>query len=138
MIDLNSLSSDQLKQLYEERKKQEHAARLESMKHEIQAVKDSLRDLEIKYRKDKAALEAKLAELGGKPRRKRGERGTRNEGISNRVLEIVRSHGEISTKEINRILEGEGKKPKNLSQSMTYLKKRNQVISTSRGHYKAI
>lgn len=139
MTDLNNLSSEQLLQLYEERKKQEEAARLESMKHEIQGVKDSLRELDAQYKRDRAALENKLAELVGKPRRKRsGERAARNEGISNRVLEIIQSHGEISTKEINRILESEGKKPKNLSQSMTYLKKRNQVMATSRGHYKAI
>lgn len=138
MTDLNHLSSDDLLKLYEERRRQEEAARLESVKHEIQAAKDSLKELEVRYRKERAALEAKLTELLGKPRRKRGERGPRNEGISNRVLEIIRSHGQISTKEINKILEGEGKKPKNLSQSMTYLKKRNQVASAGRGFYKAI
>lgn len=138
MTDLNNLSSEELYRLFEERKKQEEIQRMESMKHEIQAVKDKLRALDMQYKKDRAELEAQLAGFGLKARRKRSDAAGRNEGISNRVLEIIQAHGEISTKEINRILDAEGKKPKNLSQSMTYLKKRNQVVAIGRGMYKAI
>jgi hypothetical protein len=138
MTDINSLSSEELYRLFEERKKQEETHRMESMKHEIQAVKEKIKALDAQYKKDRAELEAQLAQFGLKPRSKRGSASSRNEGISDRVLEIIQAHGEISTKEINKILDAEGKKPKNLSQSMTYLKKRNQVIATGRGLYKLI
>jgi hypothetical protein len=56
--------------------------------------------------------------------------------VSTKIIEIVQDAGEITTKAIGAQLTALGMKPKNLSQSMAYLKKRGEVVSVGHGIYR--
>ena len=132
---IQELSSEELYKLAEKRRVEEEAQRQEAVKQQIAEIRAQIRQLDTKYRKDRAALEAEIGKLGGKSAP--GKAGGRTAGISAKIVEIVRAHGEISTKDINQKLQDAGFKAKNLSQSMAYLKKRGEVESIGHGMYKA-
>jgi hypothetical protein len=132
---IQELSSEELYKLAEKRRVEEEAQRQEAVKQQIAEIRAQIRQLDTKYRKDRAALEAEIGKLGGKSAP--GKAGGRMAGISAKIVEIVRAHGEISTKDINQKLQDAGFKAKNLSQSMAYLKKRGEVESIGHGMYKA-
>ena len=132
---LNALSSDELFKLAEQRRIEEEARRQEAVKEQIAELRGNIRKLDAQYKRDRAAIEAEIIKLSGKT--PKSSSANRTPGISSRIVEIVRAGGEISSKDINAQLQSEGIKPKNLSQTMAYLKKRGQVVSIGHGMYKA-
>ncbi len=136
MIDaLQGMSSDELFNLAEKRREEEAAQKREAMKEQISEIRARLRALDRDYKKNRAALEAEVNALTGK-QSKTVSSGGRTQGVSAKIVEIVQGAVEITTKEIGAQLDALGMKPKNLSQSMAYLKKRGEVVSVGHGIYR--
>lgn len=137
---LNTLSSEELFKMAEQRKVAEEALRQDAIKGQIAELRAQIRKLDAQYKKDRAAIEAEIAKLSGKTAAKPAApvaAKDRTPGISARIVEIVKTRGEISSKDINTQLKDDGIKPKNLSQTMSYLKKKGKVLSIGHGMYRA-
>jgi aspartokinase len=140
-----NMSADELFRLAEQREQEERALRQERIKDEVQALKARLkqidkdyrgrmRQLEAEQKQERAGVEAQLEALTGKPA---NDARKRVDGISAKIMEVIRAHGEISTGDIRARLQDAGIKSKNFSQTMAYLKQRGQVIAVSHGVYRA-
>ena len=131
---LSGLSSDELYELAREREEQEAAEAKEAAREQIQALRAKRREILTRHRKELAAVDAEIRDLGGRTGggRRRGGNGA---SVTDQVLEIVGSVKKISTKEIKAELENRGIVANNLAQTLAYLKRQGKVNSPSRSIY---
>ena len=131
---LSGLSSDELYELAREREEQEAAEAKEVAREQIKALRAKRREAVARHRKELAAIDAEIREMGG--RTGGGRRGGGNGvSVTEHVLEIVGSVKKISTKEIKAELENRGIVANNLAQTLAYLKRQGKVNSPSRSIY---
>jgi hypothetical protein len=129
---LNELSAAELFDLAKQREQEEKERERAAAVQEIEQLKARRRELGVQYRKELRAIDAQLQALTGrKKRRTSAGRGR----ITERILEIISDHGQASTKEIRKELEGSGLETANLSQLLGNLKKNGRISSPSRAVY---
>ncbi|QFY88511.1 hypothetical protein D5125_02890 [Magnetovirga frankeli] len=144
---LQNLSADELFELAEKRRQEEAEAEREAKREQVQSLKNHLkqmdkdhrarvRALEREHQKARAAVEAELSALTGSTR-SRSAKGMRRDGISAVILGILQAQGELSTKAIKAHLDEQGITPKNLAQTLAYLKSRGQIVSLGHATYRA-
>ncbi len=131
---LSGLSSDELYELAREREEQEAAEAKEAAREQIKELRAKRREAVARHRKELAAIDAEIREMGGRTGggRRRGGNGV---SVTEQVLEIVGSAKKISTKEIKAELENRGIVANNLAQTLAYLKRQGKVNSPSRSIY---
>jgi hypothetical protein len=131
---LSELSSDELYRLAQEREEQEELEAKEAVRAQLQELRKKRRETVARHRKELAALDAEIRNMGGRsPRGKR--RGSADGSVTENVLEIVSKAKKISTKEIKSELEQRGVVANNLAQTLAYLKRQGKVISPARSIY---
>lgn len=128
---VKELSSDELFELAKKRKAEEKANQQAEAKKVADELRAKRREVAAKYNKELKAIDSKINKLTGR----KSSGGSRTAGISSKILEIVKSKGEVSSKEINQQLKNAGIAAKNLSQTMAYLKKKGDVVSVGHGKY---
>lgn len=128
---VSELSADELYALAEKKKQEEAEAQREAMRSEIEALRNTRRELAAKQRKELAAIDAKIRKLGGRAKGKGRSKGS----VSNEVIAIVEAAGTISTKDIKEKLAAKGIAVGNLSQTLAYLKRTGRLASPSRSMY---
>jgi hypothetical protein len=131
---IEHLSSDELFELAKQKREQEETSRQAEVKAQVEELKAKRSEILKLRNKEVNALDADIRKLTGKSRKGASHFG-RTPGVSAKIIEIIGARGEISTKEISAELRASGIEPKNLSQTMAYLKRRNQVISVGYGAY---
>lgn len=139
MTDFENLSSDELFELAKKRKEEEKARKQAEVKLKIDELRAKRREVTSHYNKEVSALDAEIKKLGG-PNRKPAAAPApgavaRTPGVSAKIVEIVKARGQASTKEINADLIAAGIEPKNLSQTMAYLKRKGDLVSVGHGTY---
>ena len=131
---LSGLSSDELYELAREREEQEAAEAKEAAREQIKELRAKRREAVSRHRKELAAIDAEIREMGGRTGGGRS-RGGNGVSVTEQVLEIVGSVKKISTKEIKAELENRGIVANNLAQTLAYLKRQGKVNSPSRSIY---
>ncbi len=132
---LSGLSSEELYEMARAREEQEAAEAKEAAREQIDALRAKRRDAVARHRKEVAAIDAEIRELGGRTGGGRRRRGGSGASVTEQVLEIVGSVKKISTKEIKAELENRGVVANNLAQTLAYLKRQGKVKSPSRSVY---
>lgn len=131
---LRQLSAQELFDLARQREQEEQEQMREAMRAEIETLKEQRRELINNHKKELAALDRKIRELGGSTRK---ARTTRTRGaLSAKIIEIIGKAGKISTEALKEKLAAAGMEPKNLNQQLNYLKRRGQIASAGRAVYK--
>jgi hypothetical protein len=128
---LEDLSAEELYALAEQRQQEEEEQQRAAMKEQLEALRAERRELVAAHKKAVAALDAKIRKLGGKTR----GRSRSSVNVTDAVLAIVQSAGEISTRDIKAQLDEQGIVASNLSQTLAYLKRQGRVVSPSRSIY---
>jgi len=127
---LESLSSEELYALAQQKEREEEAGRREEQKARVDALRVERRKLIKEHKNALASIDADIQHLRG------GQPGSR--GKSTKVLEIVLDGGEIHIDAIRDALKKAGQTPGNLNQTLAYLKRTGRVASgATRGSYKA-
>lgn len=128
------LSSEELYELARQREEQEAAEAQEAARAQIEALRQQRREIQARHRKELAAIDAEIRNLGGRTgaRRRRSSSGV---SVTEQVLDIVTKAKEVSTKEIKAELDKRGVSANNLAQTLAYLKRQGKVASPSRSIY---
>ncbi|MBU0500904.1 MAG: hypothetical protein KJ558_01525 [Gammaproteobacteria bacterium] len=137
MSDYENMSSEELFELAKKRKEEEAVRKLAEAKAKIDELRAKRREIASHYNKELGAVDAEIKKLGGRSRKATAAGGaaSRTPGVSAKIVEIVTSKGQASTKEIAAELVTAGIEPKNLSQTMAYLKRKGGLISVGHGTY---
>jgi len=129
---IEAMSADELYELAKAKEQEEFERERETIKQQIQELRSQRRELLARHKREIAVVDKQIRELGGQTRSSgRGSRGN----VSDRVLEIINRAGEITTKELQAQLEDEGVIPKNLGQTLAYLKRTGRVTTPRRAVY---
>ncbi|MFA5529384.1 MAG: hypothetical protein WDA11_01830 [Thiohalomonadaceae bacterium] len=130
---IDELSADELYELARQREREELEAEREANRARLDELREHRRELVSQHRKELAAVDREIRQLGGRTRSRSTGGG---EGkISERVLKLIEASGRISTKELKASLDESGVETKNLNQLLAYLKRNGRVVSPSRGVY---
>ena len=132
-----NLSAEELFELAKKKQAQEIEEKREAAKAEIDALRQKRRDLIAQHKKDLAKIDSELSNLTGRKASKGGSRASRGSNISNIVLEILGSGGQMSTKDLQAALDDRGVPAPNLAQTLAYLKKKGSISSPARSVYQA-
>jgi len=137
MSDISNLSAEELFELAKKKQAEEIEQKREAAKAEIDALSQKRRDLVAQHKKDLAKIDSKLSSLTGSKASKGGSRASRGSSISNIVLEILGSGGQMTTKDLQAALDNRGVPAPNLAQTLAYLKKKGSISSPARSVYQA-
>jgi hypothetical protein len=129
---MNDLSAEELYRLAKQRQREEEAQRKLQTKEQVKALQARLKALDDDHRKKvlaleaeqakaRAVVEAELAQLTGNPI---PAESAQRQGISSQILAIIQAHGELSSKDLQVKLQEQGVTPRNLNQTLSYLKRR--------------
>lgn len=130
---IEELSAEELYELARQREREEREAAREANRARLEELREQRRELIAQHRKELAAIDREIRQLGGRTRSRNSGNG---EGkISERVLKLIEATGRISTKELKASLDQSGVETKNLNQLLAYLKRNGRVVSPSRGIY---
>ncbi len=129
---IEAMSAEELYELAKAKEQEEFERERETIKQQIQELRGQRRELLARHKREVAALDKQIRELGGRTGGNgRGRRGN----VSDRVVEIINRSGEISTRDLQAQLEEEGVMPKNLGQTLAYLKRTGRVTTPRRAVY---
>lgn len=131
---VSDLSSEELYALAKEREEQEAAEAREAARAELDALRQQRREMVARHRKELAAIDAEIRNLGGRTPRGR-RRAAGGPSVTDQVLDIVSGAKKISTKEIKAELDNRGVVANNLAQTLAYLKRQGKVKSPARSIY---
>jgi len=137
MSDISNLSAEELFELAKKKQAEEIEQKREAVKAEIDALRQKRRDLVAQHKKDLAKIDSELSSLTGSKASKGGSRASRGSSISNIVLEILGSGGQMTTKDLQAALDNRGVPAPNLAQTLAYLKKKGSISSPARSVYQA-
>jgi hypothetical protein len=130
---VEAMSSEELFALAEARAEEELERQREEARLVLEELRGKRREMVAQHRKELAAVDREIRKLTGKNKARSGRRGGVN--VTETVMQIVTSAGEISTKDIKAALESEGLNVSNLSQTLAYLKRQGKVSSPARSIY---
>ena len=130
-----TLSSAELYELARQREQEEQMEKQEALAKEIEALKEQRRALGTTYRKELRAIDARLAALGGRGKRKTTRPRKKRANTTEMILQFLSTQGQASTAEIRGHLQESGLEASNLSQLMGNLKRRGKVVSPGRAVY---
>jgi len=137
MSDIANLSAEELFELAKKKQAEEIEQKREAAKAEIEALRQKRRDLVAQHKKNLAKIDSELSSLTGRKASKGGSRASRGSKISNIVLEILGSGGQMTTKDLQAALDNRGVPAPNLAQTLAYLKKKGSISSPARSVYQA-
>ena len=137
MSDIANLSAEELFKLAKKKQAEEIEQKREAAKAEIDALRQKRRDLVAQHKKDLAKIDSELSSLTGRKALKGGSRASRGRNISNIVLEILGSGGQMTTKDLQAALNNRGVPAPNLAQTLAYLRKKGSISSPARSVYQA-
>jgi DNA-binding protein H-NS len=129
---IDRLTAVELYELARERERQEMEEQREAARAQIEEIKERRRELIAQHRKELAAIDREMRQLGGRTRSSRAQAGGK---ISEQVVDTIASAGRINTKDLKVQLDERGVETKNLNQMLAYLKRNGRVVSPQRGIY---
>jgi len=133
---IETMSAKELFELAQRKEAEERENAAQQVKTEIEALRNERRELNSKYKKELSTIDRKIRSLSQSAGTAvRGGRGLRQQGVSERVVTLVRKHGPISLKELRNKLESGGADTRNLGQTLAYLKARGVVDTPERAVY---
>ena len=127
------MSSTELYNLALAREQQEKEEERAMTLQKAEELKTQRRALTAEYKKKLRAIDAEIQALTGRKKRKPG--GARKGKSTDRILQIIYDHGQISTRDLRAALDAEGVEVSNLSQLLANLKKSGRVVSPERAVY---
>jgi len=133
---IEELSAKELYNLAEKREKQEQEKKAAENKAKIEDLKKQKKSLITSHRKQIAAIDRQLARLSGITVSRNSRKSTQAKaGTTDSILDLLKNHKTMTTAQIRTQLEGKGLKAKNLSQTLAYLKRTQQIKSPARSTY---
>lgn len=135
-INIEDLSADELYKLAEKKKQSEMDAQNSQVREELQALKESRKQLQSDYRKELAKIERHIASLSKKIGLSTPSSGG-SRGLSKLILQHLQSNESASTDELRAMLQVNGVKSNNINQQLAYLKRKGQITNSGRGIYQA-
>jgi aspartokinase len=140
---VHEMTSQELFDLAKSRKTEEAQVARRELRDELNSLRQERRDLEKDYKKAVSAIEKQIDAIREKmspdmPTEKRRSRN--NSGnVSRTVLETLRaSGGQMTTTELHAVLNQAGFDTSNLSQTLSYLKRQQKVVSPARSVYQLV
>ncbi len=134
MKSVDEMTAQELYELAKAKEAEEQERQREAMRAELEKAKAERKALLARHRKELAAIDAKIRELGGRVRSAGGKSGGRGR-ISNTVLEILSDKKEHSTTDLKAELARRGVVANNLNQTLAYLKRQGKIQSPKRSTY---
>ncbi len=131
---VEEMTAQELYELAKAKEAEEQERQREAMRVELEKAKAERKALLARHRKEVAAVDARIRELGGRIRgsgRKSGSRGR----ISSTVLEILADKKAHTTNDIKAELDKRGVVASNLNQTLAYLKRQGKIKSPKRSTY---
>jgi hypothetical protein len=137
---LSDLSAEELYALAREREQQEADRQAEALKKKREALKLKRKEMLARHRAELAEIDREIRDMGGrapKPRATGGRRrGSISGGtISQKLCDIVATQPSMGISQIREQAVAAGIDPKNISQTLAYLKRQGRLVSPRRGMY---
>ncbi|WP_419645151.1 type IV toxin-antitoxin system AbiEi family antitoxin domain-containing protein, partial [Thiolapillus sp.] len=129
---LDHLSAADLRKLAEAREREEAAKRREEAAIKLAELKAKRRAVEAEYRKTLRAIDREIEALKGK----QGGSGRKQWSVSEVVTTMLAKTDTMTTTDIRNGLNQQKIKASNLSQTLTYLKRRGRIEQVKRGVYR--
>ena len=139
-MDIAELSAEELYALARKREKEEAEREEKKLVKKREELKAKRKELVAQQRKELAALDREILKLGGTVRRRGSLRARRADGgptITDQLCAIVATQPEMAISEIREKAEEAGVETRNLSQTLSYLKRLGRLDSPRRGVYTA-
>ncbi|BAN68955.1 hypothetical protein [endosymbiont of unidentified scaly snail isolate Monju] len=131
---VDEMTAQELYELAKAKEAEEQERQREAMRAELEKAKAERKALLARHRKELAAIDARIRELGGRVRSTGGKSGGRGR-VSNTVLEILSDRKEHSTTDLKAELAKHGVVANNLNQTLAYLKRQGKIKSPKRSTY---
>lgn len=137
---IETMSAKELYELAQRKEAEERDRAAQEAKEAIDALRAQRRELNSQYKKELAAIDRQINSLAASnglaaPRRGGSASGKRQQGVSSRIVELIRKHGPIKLKDLRNKLESGGADTRNLGQTLAYLKTRGIVETPERAVY---
>ena len=126
------LSSAELYELAKKKEQEERKKAQEANKEKIKALRAQRKKIEKEYEKELKKIDAEIASLGGRVSTSKSGRVN----ITDAVISVLESKGEISSKELKAELQNMGLGVDNLMQTLAYLKGKERIVSPARAVYR--
>ena len=130
---LKEMTSAELFNLAEQKKKQEHEKDREAASARIEALRAERRQLNIAHKKAIAAIDREIRKLDKTPSKSRT--GRRNSGRSSNIVSLLKMFGPLTTADLKKKMSEQGIDTKDIGQSLAYLKRRGIVTNPQRALY---
>ncbi len=138
---IHEMTSQELFELAKSRKSEEAQIARKEFRDELNSLRQERRDLEKEYKRSISAIEKQIDAIREKmspdmPIERRRGRSNNGGSISQTVLETLQAAGgQMSTTELHEVLTQAGLDTANLSQTLSYLKRQERVVSPARAVY---
>ncbi|MEL6722375.1 MAG: hypothetical protein AAFP10_04015 [Pseudomonadota bacterium] len=138
---IGDMTSQELFDLAKSRKIEEAQVARKELKDELNSLRQERRELEKEYKRATAAIEKQIDAIREKmspdmPVEKRRSRNNSG-GVSQAIKEVLSAAGgEMKTSELHEVLTERGLDTSNLSQTLSYLKRQEHVVSPARAVYR--
>jgi len=133
---VEELSASELYKLAQQREKEEQRNALELNKKEIESLRAERRALVASHKKELNLIDVRIRKLGGRKMKKTTPRSSSG-NLTESIVSIVSTAGEISIKDLKASLAAEGIAANNLNQTLAYLKSKGRLKSPARSIYSA-
>jgi hypothetical protein len=137
-MSIENLSSKELYELYKRRELEEQEQNKEKIRAQVEDLRARRREMLAQHKRELAAIEKEISDLTGRrpaaTTSANSDRALRGD-FSNKILDIIREAGTISTDDLRDKLTAESLSIKNLSQQLAYLKRKGRIKPDGRAVY---
>lgn len=134
-MSLSELSSAELFELANQRKKNEELAKTAHIREERSQLKADKASLVAEHKKALSAIDRQINNLQKKLGQPGNSSGESKRGMSTSVLDFIGSQDQASVSDIKQYLSEQGLNADNVGQQLAYLKRHGRVLIVSRGVY---
>jgi putative lipoic acid-binding regulatory protein len=138
---IQEMTSDELFAYAQSRRIEEAEIARREYRDQLNSLRQRRREITKAYNKETASIDASIRKIRQKmspntaiPTNSKGKSSGGN--ISAAVIAILQQNGEMNTKAIHEALKKDGINAANLSQTLSYLKRQEKVVSPTRANYK--
>ncbi|MBK1691956.1 hypothetical protein [Ectothiorhodospira mobilis] len=133
---LENLSAQELYELARRREEEEREKIEQERREKLEELMAQRREMVARHKAELAALDKEIKRLGGGRKRAATRRSNGSSAnLSRKVVDLLQEKGEMNTRQIKAELESRGLETRNISQTLSYLKRQGRLQNRGRGVY---
>ncbi|MFP4080534.1 MAG: hypothetical protein ACLFMW_04240 [Ectothiorhodospira sp.] len=132
---LENLSAQELYELARRREEEERERAEQERREQLEQLMARRREMVARQKAELAALDKEIKNLGGRTRSASRRANGSHASLSRKVVELLQEKGEMNTRRIKAELESRGLETRNISQTLSYLKRQGRLQNKGRGVY---